>query len=106
MLILKATCDPQCQNGGKCISYNVCQCSKEFRGKYCQWNIERCSPKKLLFNGSYKCSGNADSLSCSLSCPNGIEFEFKPAEVYTCRYDIGEFSPRQVPKCIFGEIIF
>ncbi|VEN53729.1 unnamed protein product, partial [Callosobruchus maculatus] len=31
------TCDPPCQNGGNCLSYNVCQCPIDYRGPQCQY---------------------------------------------------------------------
>lgn len=43
-------------------------------------------------------------LNCRLTCPKGVNFEFPPAEIYTCAYATGEFSPKQVPKCAYGEL--
>lgn len=37
-MVLTATCNPACQNGGQCISFNVCQCSKMFCGAHCQFS--------------------------------------------------------------------
>lgn len=82
---------------------NVCQCTKGYRGPQCQWSADRCVTTKMNFNGGFQCTGNADSLSCVLSCPKGINFEYPPAQVYTCRYETAEFQPKQVPKCIYGK---
>lgn len=103
LFMLSATCDPPCTNGGNCLSYNVCQCSKDFRGPQCQWGTERCATTKMKFNGGFSCSGTADVLSCRISCPKNVKFEFQPADVYTCSYATGEFSPSQVPRCVFGK---
>lgn len=100
-----AICSPSCQNGGKCLSHNVCQCEKEFRGKQCQYSVEVCSPKKIGFNGAYNCSGNNDLLRCSLACPAGIEFSSQPAPEYVCKYEEGEFRPTPVPQCKYSELI-
>lgn len=34
----KAICSPPCQNGGHCLSLNVCQCPPNFRGPQCQYS--------------------------------------------------------------------
>lgn len=100
-----AICSPSCQNGGQCISHNVCQCGKEFRGGQCQYSVEVCSPKKIGFNGAYNCSGNSDLLRCSLSCPQGVEFSSPPASEYVCKYEMGEFGPLPIPQCKYSECI-
>lgn len=104
-VITLAICNPPCLNGGNCLSFNVCQCTKEFRGQQCQWGTERCDTAKLNFNGAFSCSGSADSLICKLNCPKNINFEFPPADSYTCAYGTGEFVPKNVPRCVFGEIV-
>lgn len=91
-------------NGGNCLSYNVCQCTKDFRGAQCQYGTERCSTAKLNFNGGLSCSGSNDALECKLICPKGVSFTFPPAEKYVCLYGSGEFTPKTVPRCAFGEI--
>lgn len=96
-----AICNPQCQNGGNCLSYNVCQCPQNYRGPQCQYSIESCSPKRLQFNGAYNCSANNDEIQCALSCPHGVTFEFPPANFYVCGYALGVFQPSPVPKCQF-----
>lgn len=98
------TCTPKCLNGGKCISLNVCQCDKDFRGPNCQYNTEACTPKKINFNGGYSCHGDDKSFSCSLYCPDGIEFEFEPAEEYRCDYATGIFMPLKVPQCLESKV--
>lgn len=97
----QAICNPPCMNGGNCLSFNVCQCPQNYRGPQCQYSAELCSAKHLQFNGAYNCNGNAESFSCTLSCPEGIQFEFPPAPVYTCYYANGMFEPSNVPQCIF-----
>ncbi|XP_056642321.1 hemocytin [Diorhabda sublineata] len=99
----QATCDPPCLNGGNCLSYNVCQCPQDYRGSQCQYLASVCSPKLLDFNGGYNCSGNADTFSCSVSCPTGIDFEFPPAPVYTCSYSLGFFLPAPIPDCVYPD---
>lgn len=98
-----ATCSPQCENGGKCLSYNTCECAKDFRGKQCQYNVEICSPKKINFNGAYNCSGDNNALRCRLSCPQGVEFSSLPAAEYVCEYEKGFFEPSNVPQCNYGK---
>ena len=39
----------------------------------------------------------------SRSGPKGVSFEFEPATEYTCNYAVGEFYPRQIPKCVYGK---
>ncbi|XP_059615285.1 hemocytin [Phlebotomus argentipes] len=95
-------CIPRCRNGGNCLSFNVCQCPPEFRGPQCQYSVENCAPKKLKFNGGYNCSGTGDTITCTLYCPQGVEFDQQPAPQYTCSYASGVFSPSFVPKCIFS----
>uniref|UniRef100_A0A7G3AKI1 Putative hemolectin isoform b n=1 Tax=Lutzomyia longipalpis TaxID=7200 RepID=A0A7G3AKI1_LUTLO len=96
-------CSPKCRNGGNCLSFNVCQCPPEFRGPQCQYSVDNCAPKKMKFNGGYNCSGTGDTISCTLYCPQGVNFDFQPAPVYTCSYAKGVFSPETVPKCVFGD---
>lgn len=64
--------------------------------------VEVCSPKKMNFNGGYKCQGTDTTFSCQLSCPEGIEFAFTPAPQYTCEYAIGVFTPINIPQCASG----
>lgn len=105
VLDCKPTCTPECLNAGTCLSYNVCQCPKTFRGPICQYPIENCSPKKLNFNGGYNCSGTSTEVSCRLYCPKGINFDFEPAAVYTCSYATAEFLPKNVPKCLLRKFL-
>lgn len=65
--------------------------------------VEACSPKKIGFNGGFNCSGSGDIISCSLSCPQGVKFEFQPANKYSCDYSVGEFLPRNIPQCAFSK---
>ncbi|ERL85336.1 hypothetical protein D910_02756 [Dendroctonus ponderosae] len=99
----KATCVPPCLNGGSCLSYNVCQCPQDFRGPQCQYSASVCSAKNMQFNGGYNCSGDMDSFSCAIFCPEGIAFEFVPEAKYTCFYSTGQFFPSPQPQCIFPE---
>ncbi|CAH1404838.1 unnamed protein product [Nezara viridula] len=96
------TCSPTCQNGGICIGHNFCECPQDFRGPRCEFPKEACDPRKLGFNGSYKCSGDDLQLKCYLSCPVGMKFSNPPASVYSCLYETGIFSPSTVPSCVFG----
>lgn len=65
-----------------------------------------CKAKRLQFNGGYNCSGSMDSVTCSLWCPSGIEFEFPPASGYTCTYAEGVFKPQPIPQCVYGKNLF
>lgn len=93
-------------NGGTCYSNNLfCQCPENFAGDRCQYPIEICVPKKIGFNGNYKCSGTAFDLTCSISCPDGISFEFPPEEAYSCNFETEIFTPADVPKCVYGKVL-
>lgn len=96
-----AECNSPCLNGGSCVGHNVCQCVGNFRGDNCQYNaVERCSPKKLGFNGTYKCSGSLDKMECTLTCPEGFYFERPSNNVFSCKYSDGFFTPSYgVPIC-------
>lgn len=83
----------------------MCQCGPEHSGAQCQYEMAVCSPKKLNFNGSYKCSGTKDELSCVLSCPEGVEFSFQPKSNYVCKYEHGIFLPKDIPQCKFGKYV-
>ncbi|XP_063233046.1 hemocytin isoform X2 [Bacillus rossius redtenbacheri] len=97
----KPTCEPPCENGGECLSHNLCECPQDFRGPQCQYDKGRCTMDKLrqAFNGGMSCAGSMDQLSCSLSCPVGTVFEQPPASQYTCLFSEGVFRP-QPPRCI------
>lgn len=95
----KAICTPSCQNGGICLSYNVCQCPQNYRGPQCQYDVESCTPKLLQFNGAYNCTGDNDQIKCVLSCPQSVSFEYPPAAQYICRYEKGQYEPSITPKC-------
>jgi hypothetical protein len=45
-------------------------------------------------------------LSCVLTCPKGVNFEYSPAPLYKCRYEFGEFEPKLVPRCVYGRNTF
>ncbi|CAD7081728.1 unnamed protein product [Hermetia illucens] len=97
------TCEPPCENGGNCLGHNVCECINDFKGPQCQYSVDRCSPKKMLFNGGYNCHGDNFVLTCQLYCPSNIDFEFPPATLYTCKFSKGYFEPRNIPQCVYGE---
>lgn len=61
-----------------------------------------CDSKKLAFNGNRKCKGNADMMSCTISCPDSIKFTFEPAEEYICYYNKGIFEPQHIPECNYN----
>lgn len=65
-----------------------------------------CAASKLGFNGAYNCSGDANGLSCSLTCPTGIHFDVPVMPMYTCLYSMGEFIPQPIPQCIFGKYLY
>lgn len=98
-----AHCNPQCMNGGKCVSGNKCECPKNFSGAQCQTVTEACSLKSFGFNGSFNCSGVGDMMSCNIGCPEGVSFDIKPAPIYQCNVTKGTFSPSPIPKCVYGE---
>jgi len=97
------TCSPNCMNGGVCIFHNLCQCPTNFRGPQCQYSVDRCSIKRTGFNGGFRCTGSVAETTCTIYCPEGTDYEFSPASVYTCKYETGRFSPSTIPKCVFGE---
>ncbi|CAB3386136.1 Hypothetical predicted protein [Cloeon dipterum] len=96
-------CEPACQNDGKCVSHNFCQCPKNFRGRQCQFGKERCDMKKIGFSGNVNCTYNWEQTSCQLSCPQGVPISYQPTENYVCYYETGVFTPDVVPKCLYGQ---
>ncbi|XP_046440028.1 neurogenic locus notch homolog protein 1-like [Daphnia pulex] len=100
-----SACDPPCENGGRCLANNVCECPQGFRGPQCNYPVENCAPERMGFNGVYNCSCGSSSLSCcvlcSLNCGTDGVFEFPPAPVYSCEYAEAKFFPETVPQCIF-----
>lgn len=102
-LLFLAVCTPSCENGGHCLSHNVCQCPPTFRGPSCQYSVDVCTPKRMQFNGAYNCSGDNNHIACALSCPQGVEFEFPPQSKYICLYEKGYFEPTTIPKCLFSK---
>lgn len=90
-------------NGGSCVFHNMCQCSRDFRGAHCQYSVDRCSIKNTNFNGGFRCSGSASEMSCTLNCPDGIDFEFPPATAYVCKFKTGKFTPERIPQCVYGK---
>ena len=57
----------------------------------------------LNFNGAYNCSGTGDVLNCNIFCAKGVNLEYEAASLYSCNYADGQFLPRDVPQCVFGE---
>ncbi|XP_069683352.1 hemocytin isoform X2 [Periplaneta americana] len=98
-------CKPPCQNGGNCLSFNVCQCPQDFRGPQCQYAASVCSAEKLGINVGYKCKGSDSGVTCSVSCPAGAHFKEQPAAQYVCSYDTGRFLPSPIPECVFDSSI-
>ncbi|KAK9502170.1 hypothetical protein O3M35_012753 [Rhynocoris fuscipes] len=96
------SCDPPCLHGGKCMSFNKCQCAQEYRGPQCQYSTDSCNIRSLVFNGNISCTGDEEALSCSVKCPSGMNFEREPAAHYICLYETGIFEPFDVPKCVFN----
>lgn len=64
-----------------------------------------CNPSKMNFNGAYNCSGTGDSMSCSISCPQGVVLEFPPASKYTCEYSKGIYIPTNIPLCAYCKFL-
>lgn len=64
-----------------------------------------CDVSKLNFNGNYNCSDDMEKNTCTLTCPPGSVLEpFKTAIVeYNCLYKTGEYEPKKIPQCVFGE---
>lgn len=94
-----AYCSPNCQNGGTCIAPEICKCPAEFKGNLCQYTADRCSPKKLNFNGLYSCKGYYDKMECELQCPGDFRPSYEFAPKYTCKYNEGIFRPFHTPQC-------
>ncbi|KAJ0180768.1 hypothetical protein K1T71_004172 [Dendrolimus kikuchii] len=98
-------CNPSCQNGGICLGVNTCQCPADYRGPQCQYHTSVCDVRKLAFNGSYNCSGDAEKFSCRLTCPAGSKYSTHPADIYTCLYSTGTFQPQPIPHCGWNEMV-
>ncbi|XP_026667953.1 hemocytin isoform X2 [Ceratina calcarata] len=98
-----AVCDPPCQNDGNCLPSNVCQCPQAFKGPQCQYSADACNGEKLGFNGGIVCGGVGDAFSCTVSCPDGVDFQFPPASAYVCNYETGLFEPQPVPQCKYSD---
>ncbi|XP_043259225.1 hemocytin isoform X1 [Colletes gigas] len=96
-------CNPPCQNGGNCLPSNLCQCPQAYRGPQCQYSADACKGEKMGFNGGFYCTSVGDSSSCTLNCPEGVEFEFPPATAYTCFYETGVFEPQPIPQCKYSK---
>lgn len=66
--------------------------------------VSECDPSKLNFNGGYNCSGNQETLSCSLFCPDGVQFSKQPEPYYTCSYSNGRFESKfAMPQCLLEQ---
>jgi len=44
-------------------------------------------------------------LECTISCPEGVDFDVDPEDNYVCDYSGNGFQPRPLPKCLFPEVI-
>lgn len=55
------------------------------------------------FNGGFLCTNVEDTYSCTINCPDGIEFEFPPASTYVCNYETGVFMPQPITLCKYNE---
>ncbi|XP_070570924.1 signal peptide, CUB and EGF-like domain-containing protein 1 [Ptychodera flava] len=57
-----AICSPRCENGGRCMSPNVCECTPNFSGSTCDIDVDEC----LTNNGGcdHSCFNNRGSYSC------------------------------------------
>ncbi|XP_055898021.1 protein crumbs-like isoform X3 [Biomphalaria glabrata] len=74
-----------CQNGGTCINLpmsSTCACVAGYEGKYCETNIDDCSPNPCLYNGT--CTDLVNNHSCT--CIDGITG-------YNCQTNIDDCSP-------------
>ncbi|GAB6030548.1 hypothetical protein CHUAL_007413 [Chamberlinius hualienensis] len=90
-------CDPPCENGGHCFGNNRCVCAPGFRGDYCQYPYSNCDAGSF-FSGSWACNNTNRETLCTVSCPPGMQFDFPPANVYSCDL-IGVWTPKLSPKC-------
>lgn len=57
----------------------------------------------MKFNGGYNCAGDENLMNCTLYCPSGVDFDVKPAPVYTCNYKDAKYMPSRIPECVFDE---
>ncbi|XP_060562740.1 platelet endothelial aggregation receptor 1-like [Ruditapes philippinarum] len=94
-------CKPDCQNGGKCILPNTCNCPGGFMGKQCQHPVSNCAPPHEPSNGTLTCHHDTSGTRCTVACNKG----FKPARTtsssYNCSPD-GTWSPpkSEIPRCV------
>ncbi|XP_037075331.1 hemocytin-like [Pollicipes pollicipes] len=98
--VCQPICRPHCENGGRCVAFNLCQCPKQWRGPSCQWSEDNCDPNtQLSFNGAYNCTGRGDQFGCQLRCADGLRFSSPPADIYQCDYSTGQYHPTPIPQC-------
>ncbi|BES96307.1 Hypothetical protein NTJ_09116 [Nesidiocoris tenuis] len=64
-------CLPGCENGGACVSPNLCSCPSNFYGPYCQYERKPCrSPPALPNNSRRTCTDK----ECKIQCVDGHVF--------------------------------
>ncbi|KAG8447523.1 hypothetical protein GDO86_014865 [Hymenochirus boettgeri] len=75
----RALCQLPCQNGGTCVSLNICECTAGWSGIYCQKDVDECK------SGAHRCSqlcvNSAGSFHCE--CVDGYQLA---GDGKTCDY--------------------
>ncbi|XP_065200216.1 hemocytin isoform X2 [Planococcus citri] len=97
----KAKCEPACQNDGKCVMPNTCQCTLNHYGPLCEFEKLPCAelPKTPLFSFR-KCLAD----TCTISCMPGKQFPDGTTSV-DANCENGKWIPSRkewtiVPDCI------
>ncbi|XP_064097954.1 uncharacterized protein LOC135209201 [Macrobrachium nipponense] len=74
------TCNPPCQNHGKCVDVNVCHCPRPFTGRYCQdLDAGRCWDEPPSFENAYTVY---NSSRATVTCKDGYVAQNAEPELY------------------------
>ncbi|XP_040844349.1 epidermal growth factor-like protein 8 [Ochotona curzoniae] len=67
-LTCEAICTKPCQNRGRCVRPDQCECAPGWGGKHCHVDVDECRAGVSLC--SHRCHNTAGSFTCS--CPGGL----------------------------------